>query len=59
MYGDWPVCTLATSPGAWLDVVLATLDQAGASDTERRDVLARTALRADRSRQQARARERA
>ena len=43
--GDWPVCTLATSPDAWLDVVLAVLDQAGASDTEREDVLTRTAHR--------------
>jgi L-fuconolactonase len=43
--GDWPVCTLATSPDTWLDVVLAALDQAGASGTEREDVLARTALR--------------
>jgi L-fuconolactonase len=46
LYGDdWPVCTLATSPDAWLDVVLAAMDQAGASETEREDVLTRTALR--------------
>lgn len=43
--GDWPVCTLATSPDAWLDVVLAALDQAGASDTEREDVLTQNAHR--------------
>ena len=43
--GDWPVCTLATSPDAWLDVVLAAPDEAGASDTEREDVLTRTAHR--------------
>ncbi len=43
--GDWPVCTLATSPDAWLDVVLAALDHSGASATEREDVLTRTALR--------------
>jgi L-fuconolactonase len=41
--GDWPVCTLATSPDAWLDVVLAALDQAAASQAEREDVLTRTA----------------
>ena len=33
--GDWPVCTLATSPDAWLDVVLAALDQAHATEAER------------------------
>jgi L-fuconolactonase len=43
--GDWPVCTLATSPDTWLDLVVAALDQAGASETEREDVLTRTALR--------------
>ena len=43
--GDWPVCTLATSPDAWLDLVLAAMEQAGASDRECRDVLAGTALR--------------
>jgi len=48
--GDWPVCTLATSPDAWLHVVLAALDQAGASETEREDVLTRTALRTHRLR---------
>jgi len=46
LYGsDWPVCTLATTPDAWLDVVLAALEQAGASETEREDVLMRTAQR--------------
>ena len=43
--GDWPVCTLATSPDAWLDLVLAALRQAGATETEREDVLILTALR--------------
>ena len=43
--GDWPVCTLAISPDGWLDVVLTALDQAGASQTERNDVLTRTAVR--------------
>jgi L-fuconolactonase len=43
--GDWPVCTLATSPDAWLDVVLAALDQAHATEAERAEVLTRTAMR--------------
>lgn len=48
--GAWPVCTLATSPNAWPDVVLAALDQAGASGTEREDVLTRSAHRTHRLR---------
>ena len=43
--GDWPVCTLATSPDAWLDVVLAALDQAHATEAERAEVLTGTAIR--------------
>ena len=43
--GDWPVCTLATSPDAWLEVVLAALDHAHATDAERAEVLTRTAIR--------------
>jgi L-fuconolactonase len=43
--GDWPVCTQATSPDAWLDLVLAAMEQGGASETERQDVLTGTALR--------------
>ncbi|MGO8958901.1 MAG: amidohydrolase family protein [Streptosporangiaceae bacterium] len=43
--GDWPVCTLATSPDAWLDVVLAALDQAHATEAERAAVMTGTAMR--------------
>ena len=43
--GDWPVCTLATSPDAWLDVVLAALDHAHPTEAERAEVLTRTAIR--------------
>ncbi len=43
--GDWPVCTLATSPDVWLDMVLAALDQAHATEAERVEVLTRTAMR--------------
>ncbi len=48
--GDWPVCTLATSPDAWLDVVLAALDQAHATKAERAEVMTGTALRTYRMR---------
>jgi L-fuconolactonase len=43
--GDWPVCTLATGPDAWLEVVLAALDHAHATEAERAEVLTRTAIR--------------
>jgi L-fuconolactonase len=43
--GDWPVCTLTTSPDTWLSVVLTALGEAGASQAEREDVLSRTTLR--------------
>jgi L-fuconolactonase len=46
LYGsDWPICTLATSPDAWLGVVRAALDRAHATETERAEVLTRTAMR--------------
>lgn len=48
--GDWPVCTLATSPDAWLDVVLGALDQAHATKAERAEVMTGTALRTYRMR---------
>ena len=48
--GDWPVCTLATSPDAWLEVVLAALDQARATEAERAEVLTGTAMRTYRMR---------
>jgi L-fuconolactonase len=51
LYGsDWPLCTLATSPDAWLDLVLAALDQAHATEAERAEVLTGTAMRTYRMR---------
>ena len=48
--GDWPVCTLATSPDAWLDLVMAALYQAHATEAERAEVLTGTAMRTYRMR---------
>ena len=40
---DWPVCTMATSHAAWLNLVESVLDGMRASKTERDQVLAQTA----------------
>ncbi|HET7016143.1 MAG TPA: amidohydrolase family protein [Streptosporangiaceae bacterium] len=45
LYGsDWPICTLATSPRSWLELVAAGLEAMNASTDEREQVLAGTAL---------------
>lgn len=44
MFGsDWPVCSIATSYAAWLNLVESVLDDMRASKPERDQVLARTA----------------
>ena len=40
---DWPICTMATSHQAWLNLVESVLDGMRASDADRDQVLARTA----------------
>ncbi len=40
---DWPICTMATSHQAWLDLVESVLDGMRASQADREQVLARTA----------------
>lgn len=58
LYGsDWPICTLATSPRSWLDLVTAALEAMGASGSEREQVLAGTALATYRMREGAQMRQ--